>query len=206
MASFAEHQGIILPNTPILLVDGSWSCRKVSRKASISAPHTNMLHEDISVDNSAVTATMPHWVVFPRQSDRARVKDGPAQRSGSAVATKPFEFVNVVRPDCAQNPEVRKLVKRHVKIGIKRGPNIKKRSRAVPVVSVMSSTSSDDSTSTSTTESHLRTDQSPSPLPLYVIDNTLPFFCNKSFSKLVGPQPHLLLNYCAYSVFICVFC
>lgn len=206
MASFAEHQSIILPNTPIYLVDGSWNCRKVSRKASISASHTNMLHKDISVDDSAVRATMPHWVVSPRQIDRARMNDGPAQRSGSAVATKPFEFVNIVRPDCAQNPEVRKLVKRHVKIGIKRGPNIKKWSRAVPVVSVVSGTGSGDSTSTSTTKSHLRTDQSTPPLPRYAIDNTLSFFCNKSFSKLVGPHPHLLLNYCAYSVFICVFC
>jgi len=211
MASTAERQGIILPHVSLFLVDRGWSSlRKVSRKASVPASHEHMLHEDMSLGGSAVKAIKQPWVISPRRSDHMRANDGPAQRSGDAKATKPFEFVNVVRPGRAQDPEVRKLVKSHVKIGIKRGPNMKKRSQAVSVVSMVSASSSDDSNSSSSSsssvESHLETDQqSPLLLPLTPIDNPLPFFHNKSFSKLVGPRPQLLLNYCTYSVFIILF-
>lgn len=205
MASTAKHQGIILPNVSLFLVDRGWSSlRKVSRKDSVPDSHEHMLHENMSLGGSAVKAIKQPWVVSPRRSDHTRANDGPAQRSRDAKATKPFEFVNVVRPGHAQDPKVRKLIKSHVKIGIKRGPNMKKRSRAVSVVSVVSASSLDDLNSSSSSlsslllvEPHLETDQqSPLLLPLTPIDNPLPFFHNKSFSKLVGPRSQLLLNYC----------
>jgi hypothetical protein len=215
MASTAERQGIILPNVALFLVDRGWSSlRKVSRKASVPASHEHMLHQDISLGGSAVKAIKQPWAVSPRRSDHTRANDGAAQRSGDAKAAKPFEFVNVVRPGRAQDPEMRKLVKSHVKTGIKRGPNTKKSSRAVSVaVSVVSPSSSDDSNSSSSSsslssssvESHSETDhQSPLLLPLTSINNPLPFFRNKSLSKIVGPRSQLLLNYCTYSVFIVV--
>lgn len=226
MASTAEHQGIILPNVSLFLVDRGWSSlRKVSRKASVPASDEHMLHEDMSLGSGAVKAIKHSWAVSPRRGDHTRTGDGPAQRSGEAKATKPFEFVNVVRPGRAQDPEVRKLVKSHVKTGIKRGPNVKKLSRAVSVaVSVVSASSSEDSSSSSSApasasssssssssssiESHLETDQEiPLMIPPTPIDNPLPllpFFHNKTFTKLVGPRPQLLLNYCTYSAFIVV--
>lgn len=206
MASTAEHQGIILPNVSLFLVDRGWSSlRKVSRKASVPASHEHMFHEDMSLGSGAVKAIKHPWAVSPRRGDHTRASDGPAQRSGEAKPTKPFEFVNVVRPGRAQDPEVRKLVKSHVKTGIKRGPNVKKLPRAVSVaVSVVSASSSDDSNSSSSASASsssssvepLETDQeSPLMLPPTPIDNPLPFFHNKTFSKLVGPRSQLLLNY-----------
>ena len=112
-----DHQNIILPNIPLVIVDRGWQRSKRNNAAgatpSQGSPRNSApTGERNPVDDIVITTMEPSNEGLTESKDRTGHEESGSIRPRS---TKNFQFVNTTKPSQIRDPDVRKLVRGHVK-------------------------------------------------------------------------------------------
>ncbi|CZS98447.1 uncharacterized protein RCO7_04184 [Rhynchosporium graminicola] len=158
-----------------------------------------MKHEDILLSN---TWTLDRQQILAksgkRENEKGAAKASNEKRRETSDAARPFQFVNITRPDRPSDPELRELVLSHVKTGVKRGPNVSKTPK-------FKSTTDHSTPITDTIPErgpcHLNIEARISPtLRAPMSGASSPFYGNFTFSFPTGPRIQFLLSYYLYEL------
>ncbi len=195
-----DQQSVILPNVSLFLVDRGWSLRQQkARSVHATASYqleSKVVQESTPPDNNALKVIDQSWSLRPTTHRcKKQGSSGTDQCSGRVATPKSFAFINATRPGHAQEPEVQRLVKSHVKKGLKRAQTVRSASQATSVALLDKSDESgtarkrDQGTATLTASSLSSTTASGSSSPLYG---------NGVFPVPIGSRSQVLLTYCTF--------
>ena len=191
MVTSGEH--VILPDTPLFLVDRSW--RSASRSSKIQfdwqsntePSRTSTLHE-----KSDTNSIGPPRIVGTTPKVRAIGHQSKSQHVQIPETARAFEFINATRFDHARDPHVQRLVKSHVRKGISHRRDSRKTSKAKTIIG------SDSKGPPTYVREKLEevTRLIPPSWGTICSGSASPFYGNKANDVLSGSRSQCLLSYC----------
>ena len=203
MLHMSRQQDVIFPQGPLFLVSKGWKARKPSKDESKSTAHFHDQDEqaasshDVKSDDAisdSVSISSVRTSRASRSSGQKTPRNSPDKECPSGIKTaSTFQFVNATDLDCMKNPDLRKLIKSHVKKrsdrnkGVLGARNVSddssisgKSSIKPEAVQAKSSASAVSSLMTSAT----------------ISGSTAPYFGLGSFSFDINPRYQKLVDYC----------
>ena len=195
-----NQQSVILPNVSLFLVDRGWPSRPEKLRSvhtTVSCPlDSHEVQESAPLDNNTLKMIKQPWAPRPTtQWSKKQGGSGGDRYPGISKTPKSFAFINATQPGHTQDPGVRRLVKSHVKKGLRRGPTVRRVSEATSVAS------SDGSGESGTA---WKRDQGTATLTASGLSSTTasgsssPFYGNRGFQVPTGSRSQVLLSYCTF--------
>jgi len=185
-----NHGNIILPNTSLFLVDRGW--KRLQKKSKLTSfknvtKDSAFDEKDSFLESGAIKAIHQPWVIHIAQNDNGQKKDYKVPRSSKTTSTKCFKFINATEPGRAQDPEVRTIIRSHVKNGVRRG---RKSTQSTPTKP------SGDPLPKGDKESPDLENATSLRLNLIMPGTSWPLYGKGPFSMPVDPRSDYLLKYC----------
>ena len=116
-----REQHVILPSTPLFLVDRSW--RSTSKASNIHFDWQSSVEKSRSVtlrNKTLITVTESLHGTETLPKARAAGRQSKSQQDQICETRRTFEFINATNLEHTRDPEVQRLVKSHVKKGVPR--------------------------------------------------------------------------------------
>ena len=186
-------QHVILPDTPLFLVDRSWraassaSTTQFDWQSNIEPSSISTFHE-----KTDTKSTDPPRIVGTTPKARATGRQSKSEHGQIPETARAFEFINATRFDHARDPHVQRLVKSHVRKGISRHRDLRVTSKAKTI------TGSDSKGRPTYVQEKLEEATGLVSLNWGTIcsGSASPFYGNKANDVLSGSRPQCLLSYC----------
>lgn len=195
-----NQQSVILPNVSLFLVDRGWSLHPEKiRSVHAAASHQPESHngqESAPLDNTALR--MINQPGPPRPIIQWCKKQGDScgdRYSGRPKTPKSFEFINATQPGRAQDPDVKRLVKSHVKKGVRRGRTVRSEFQAT---SLAPSDGSDGLGTAWKRGPRIATLTASGLSSTTASGSSAPFYGNRAFPVPTGSRSQVLLSYCTF--------
>lgn len=195
-----NQQSVILPNVSLFLVDRGWPLHPEKIRSAHAAASCQLEshngQESASPENTALKMINQPWASRPiSQWCKKQGGSGGDRYPGRTRTPKSFEFINATQPGHTQNPDVQRLVKSHVKKGVRRGRTVRSASQATSLApsdgsgGLRPAWKRDQGTATLTASGLSSTTASGS---------SSPFYGNRVFPVPTGSRSQVLLSYCTF--------
>lgn len=209
----SHQQDVLLPRVPLFLVDRGWRTRKskdcppkdtilLDGQEACSDSTRNVQESGISLDRMAISVVSTTEIKQAIEQKSCGLVDGAdaillqqSQDSCKPDTSFPFQFVNAIEPHHLKRPDLRKLVKSHVKKRSNREKKIRGATKGSNgYVAATQAQKKLDNARMKASESVASSSISSS----VCAGSTTPYYGHSNISSALTPEVHRLLDYCAF--------